>query len=127
MDLKAAFEQSAIGMFGYMTDLSFVEIDPAMDPYQGSVKGEDLESLLYEFLEDLLVVFSTEFLIFKKVTITRLDQKNFTIDYIAEGEKWDLEKHPQGQEIKAITYSNMQIHPPTKDRKVAEIWVILDI
>ena len=41
-----------------------------------------------------------------------------------KGESFDLKKHPQGTEVKAITYSNMQIHEelPTHD-----IFVILDI
>lgn len=49
---------------------------------------------------------------------------SFTIVSCGKGEKMNLEKHPQGTEIKAITYSNMQIHE-TESR--SDIWVIVDI
>jgi SHS2 domain-containing protein len=40
------------------------------------------------------------------------------------GESYDLSKHPQGTEIKAITYSNMQIF---EDKVKTELFVIVDI
>lgn len=42
----------------------------------------------------------------------------------SKGELWDKNKHPQGTEIKAITYSNMQVFPTDKGY---EIFVIVDI
>lgn len=44
--------------------------------------AEDLQSLLYTFLEEILFIFSTEFIIFKKVTITECDFQNFRIKFI---------------------------------------------
>lgn len=40
------------------------------------------------------------------------------------GEAFDLSKHPQGTEVKAITYSNMQIYNTTDKH---ECYVIIDI
>ena len=40
------------------------------------------------------------------------------------GEVFDLSKHTQGTEIKAITYSNMQIH---HDKPRKDVYVIVDI
>jgi SHS2 domain-containing protein len=40
------------------------------------------------------------------------------------GEVFDLAKHPQGTEVKAITYSNMQIH---HDKPRKDVYVIVDI
>ncbi len=42
----------------------------------------------------------------------------------SRGERFDLEKHEQGTEVKAITYSAMQIH---QDQPTSDIYVILDI
>jgi len=41
-----------------------------------------------------------------------------------EGEKFDRGKHASGTEVKAITYSNMQIRERPGD---AEVFVIVDI
>src|SRR4051812_13328054 len=58
--LEEAFEQVALAMFSYVTDLSRVDIDP--DPAVGTlvfdVRGHDWDSLLYNYLEELLFRFS---------------------------------------------------------------------
>lgn len=56
--------------------------------------------------------------------ITSFDRENFHIRAIGYGETFNLDKHPQGTEVKAITYSNMQVHE--KDGK-HEVYVIIDI
>jgi len=125
--LKQAFEQAGVAMTGYMTELDKVDIDPDLEPKEAEVNAEDLESLLYQFLEEILFIFSTEFIIFKKITILEFDIQNFSIKFMGEGEAWDRDKHPQGTEIKAITYSAMQIVPATPESQKAELWVIVDI
>ncbi len=48
----------------------------------------------------------------------------FFIRSEGDGEIFDLEKHSQGTEVKAITYSNMQV----KDADGrCDVWVIVDI
>jgi SHS2 domain-containing protein len=57
--------------------------------------------------------------------ITSSDEMaNYQIDALLKGERWNPEKHLPGTEIKAITYSNMQIHR-THDK--TDIYVIVDI
>lgn len=41
-----------------------------------------------------------------------------------EGQRFEREKHASGTEVKAITYSNMQIREQPGD---AEVFVIVDI
>ncbi|XP_071377805.1 protein archease isoform X3 [Centroberyx affinis] len=89
--LEEAFEQCAMGMFGYMTDTETVEPTDTVDVES---EGEDMESLLFHFLDDWLFKFSA-----------------------------DLFFVPRGTEVKAITYSAMQIH----DKEKPEIFVIVDI
>lgn len=50
--------------------------------------------------------------------------KHVPINEFREGDIFDLAKHTCGTEIKAITYSNMQIHE--SDEKV-DLFVIVDI
>jgi SHS2 domain-containing protein len=102
-------------------------------------------SLLYNLLNEFLFVFGTEdYFVCKRVVITEFDQTNFTIKATGSvlfsllsanlfmrvchanrhGEPFRIGKHPQGTEVKAITYSNMQIHT---DKPTFDVYVIIDI
>ena len=52
------------------------------------------------------------------------DEQSVKIRALGIGETFQLGKHPQGTEVKAITYSAMQIH---EDERTAEVFVIVDI
>ena len=143
-DLTEAYEQCAMAMFGYMTEIEYVEM---VDTQTIEAEGDDLIGLLYHFLDEWLFLFSAEpffiprvsssahlsivvtinlkFVSFiQKVKITEFDKVNFKIKAEGYGETFEIGKHPQGTEVKAITYSNMQVHDnPDKH----EVFVILDI
>ena len=120
--LKEAFEECCVGMFGYMTDIETVE---ARDTFGLSAEGHDLQSLLFQFLDEWLYAFSVDpFFIANEINIIEFDEENFKIRCEGYGEPFDLQKHPQGTEVKAITYSAMQIH---KNSCGYDIFVIVDI
>lgn len=111
-------------MFGYMTEIDSVEIKNC---YEIEVQGDDLENLLYMYLDELLFLFSAEpFLICGALNITKFDLENFSITCRCYGEPFLIGKHPQGTEVKAITYSAMQIVQNAETNKV-DIFVIIDI
>lgn len=111
-------------MFGYMTELETVDIN---EKHEIEAQAEDLDGLLFHFLDELLFLFSAEpFIICKKLKITEFDLETFTIKCTCYGEPFDLQKHPQGTEVKAITYSAMQIVQNTDEKKV-DVFVIIDI
>lgn len=124
--LKEAFEQCGIAMFGYMTEIDKVEIKQCSEI---EANGHDLESLLFHFLDELLFLFSCEpFLICSKLVITEFitEGEELSAKCKCYGEEFTLGKHPQGTEVKAITYSAMQIvNQPEKNR--FELFVIIDI
>jgi len=127
-DLSAAFEECAKAMFGYMTDLDTVS---ECKTESMCASGSDLESALFNFLDEWLFLFSAEpFFIPFKIDITKFTKSDSGADDAVKieangfGETFDLGKHPQGTEVKAITYSAMQIHE--KDN-FAEVFVIIDI
>jgi SHS2 domain-containing protein len=60
----------------------------------------------------------------KRVEIVKFDRENWKIQARGFGEVYDKAKHVPGTEIKAITYSAMQILE--KEGK-AEVYVIVDI
>jgi len=107
--INEAFEQNALAMFNYISELKYVDINEA-DSTIIEVEGHDLESLLYSFMNEFLMAFCIDKIVCKKITILHFDKENFKIKAKGQGEKFDKKKHPQGTEIKAITYSAMQIH-----------------
>ncbi len=95
-------------------------------------------------MDEVLYQFNGEYFICSKITIDSFDTDAFAIEAtlliqfvsfiflslissrFRHGETFDLEKHPQGTEIKAMTYSNMQIHDKPQEGK-ADVYVIVDI
>jgi len=110
-----------------MTNLDYVEVDEEMSARVGaniSAQGHDWPSLVYSFLDEWLFVFHDTGFIAKELEILSIDRNMFRITSNGKGEKIDIQRHTQGTEVKAITYSNMEISE-TKDR--SDIWVIVDI
>lgn len=140
-----------MGMFAYMTDIETVD-NRGTETIEA--EGHDMLSLLYGFLDEFLFLFNAapnfiarvskqypvlplyrfynlnlELCIaynLQKINITSFDRENFKIKAIGYGETFDISKHPQGTEVKAITYSNMQFHE-NEDDNYAEVFVIIDI
>eukprot|EP00088_Acartia_fossae_P050321 TRINITY_DN5630_c0_g1_i1.p1 TRINITY_DN5630_c0_g1~~TRINITY_DN5630_c0_g1_i1.p1 ORF type:complete len:158 (+),score=29.21 TRINITY_DN5630_c0_g1_i1:58-531(+) len=123
-DLKEAFENVGMAMFNYMTDIETVDMDLQTHV---EAQGDDMEGLLFHFLDEWLFVFSADdFFIPRKIVITEFDAENFRIKSIGYGEPFDISKHPQGTEVKAITYSAMKIHHNVEENR-HELFVIIDI
>jgi len=121
--IEESFCNAVLSMNGYLTDLDSVEIDERCE-FKIEAKGHDMISLLYKFMDEFLYIFNTEDIIAREVCITLFDKNAFRICAIGRGERFDLRKHPQGTEVKAITYSAMQIHE--KDDGV-HVFVVVDI
>ena len=125
-NLAEAFEQVVVAMMNYITPLHAVEVTGHREV---RAAGHDMCSLLYNFMDECLYLFAGEGeFAARTVEVTHLDEAACTIAARLGGERFDLAKHPQGTEVKAITYSNMQVHdvqPPERD--YAEIFVVIDI
>lgn len=79
----------------------------------------------YAMLDEFLFRFSTDdCVVCCEAKVLSIDRDTWTLKVRGKGESWDPKKHPQGTEIKAITYSNMQIH---EDKSTNDVYVILDI
>jgi SHS2 domain-containing protein len=123
--MAEAFEQVTVGMFGYMTELDSVEVDDACTRVI-EAKGHDMLSLLYSFMDEFLYLFCGDEIAISQIDVLELDTTKWTARARGRGEAFDLDKHPQGTEIKAITYSNMSVNvDPLTDR--VDIYVIVDI
>uniref|UniRef100_A0ABK0LLZ5 Protein archease n=1 Tax=Rattus norvegicus TaxID=10116 RepID=A0ABK0LLZ5_RAT len=95
--LEEAFEQCAMAMFGYMTDTGTVE---PLQTVEVETQGDDLQSLLFHFLDEWLYRFSAdEYFIPREVKVLNIDQKNFKLRSI--GHLWCTTFNPSTQEAEA--------------------------
>ena len=128
-----AFAWSALGMFDYMTPLHNISETPKV--YRNfECSAHDLKSLLFAFLDELLFVFHTESLVCTKIQINEFrenkgelgeEENRWTIEGIVAGDLFVDGVNEQGTEVKAITYSEMQIH--VEENGSTEVYVIVDI
>ncbi|KIZ00642.1 Protein archease-like protein [Monoraphidium neglectum] len=110
-------------MFNYMTPLEGVGLDPAATRTYFA-EGHDMHSLLFAFLDELLFVFATDMVVCREVEVLELDRGAHRICAVGHGERFERGRHEAGTEVKAITYSNMQIRETPGD---CEVFVIIDI
>ncbi|AIF68978.1 archease [Palaeococcus pacificus DY20341] len=105
--LEEAFENVAIALFEIMVDTNRVE---KREVREVEAEGEDLQALLYNFLEELLILHDTEGLVFSDFEV-RIEKTldGYKLKAKAYGEPLDLEKHEPKEEVKAITYHEMEI------------------
>jgi SHS2 domain-containing protein len=70
-----------------------------------SIEGKDLESLMYNFLEELLFLIDTSGFIISKVGKIKIDAEKFKLDCEILGDR--VSRYDFKTEIKAITYQEM--------------------
>jgi len=119
--LEEAFANTAIGGFDFLTDTSKIS---KKTEKKISIKANRLESLLYDFLEELLFVLDTDgFMVsdFKDMKIKKLEDE-YSLECVALGDNY--KNYSVKGDIKAITYSEMLIKK-SKEGYVVE--VVFDI
>jgi SHS2 domain-containing protein len=125
--LENALEELVIAMFGYMTKLSTIDINEDESARFGSkieAKGQDLQSMVFHYLQEWLCIFHESGFVAKQVTVQALDRNSFTVQSTGKGERVDWHRHAQGTEIKAVTYSNLQV---VELPRRCDVYVIVDI
>ncbi|KAK9862279.1 hypothetical protein WJX84_005309 [Apatococcus fuscideae] len=121
--LEEAFEGAALAMFNYMTPLKDIKVNKTLTrTYEA--EGHDLHTLLFQYLDEMLFVFATEMFVPCKIAVTQLDRSSWKIKATGRGETFSKSQHVQGTEVKAITYSAMQV---IETNQKTDIYVIVDI
>ena len=126
-NLSAALENLAVCMFGYITSLEAISRNESQSTEHAShivAEGHDLRSLVYAFLDEWLYNFHDTEFIANTITIKEINLDKWRVVSCGKGEVMDIARHPQGTEVKAITYSGMRIDE--KDGRV-DIYVVVDI
>ena len=103
-DMSQAFANAARGLFSLITELDDVEEVIHRDI---ELTATDEESLLVEWLNELVYQFDTEGIIFKRFDIIKLD--NTQLKARGYGEKVDSSKHKLKIGVKAATYHMLKV------------------
>ncbi len=107
--LEEAFSQTAYSLMATITpDLK--KIAPKVER-KITIKAEDKEALLFDFLSEFLYIFDVDELVFSQIYVSKIEKfnDNYQLQATLKGEKFDLVKHEIGIEVKAITYSFINI------------------
>jgi len=113
------FESAAYGMLSLTADLSRVEPRSELEV---DVSGEDRESMLINWLNELLYVSDSRKMTIGKVNILKLGKNGLSAR--VTGEKADTAKHDIVRSIKAATYNQLEIK---KSRGVLSARVVFDV
>ena len=103
-DLRQAFVNTARGMFSLITDLATVSEILKRDI---ELSAPDRESLLVAWLNELVYLFDSENILFKRFDITELNGNRLKARVY--GEKVNMAKHELQTGIKAATYHMLRV------------------
>ena len=117
-NVSEAFANAAKGMFSLITELENVE---EIDYRDTEITASDQETLLVEWLNELIYLFDAEGLIFKRFDITELSDTRLRATIY--GEKINPARHRLKTGFKAATYHLLRV-----DRdKGCRVQVIFDV
>ena len=103
-NMKEAFGNAAKALFSLITELDDVEEVEYRDI---ELTAPDQESLLVEWLNELIYLFDVENIIFKRFDITRLN--NTQLKARSYGQRVDSSRHKLKTGVKAATYHMLKI------------------
>lgn len=107
-NLAEAFENAAVATTDVMTE---VEKVTATKEENFCIEGSDEYSLLYNWLEELLIEFELKGRIYSRFVISKIEKTSAGLKLNAKawGETYNPKKHPSKVGIKAATYHQMEI------------------
>ncbi len=114
-NLNECFENSALAMI----NSQYKEKVRGKIKKKIKVKGKDLESLLYNFLEEILFLIDTKRFLVSKVKI-KIKNRKLEAELIED----DIKNYKLSWEIKAITYNEMFVR---QDKGKFTAQVVLDV
>ena len=104
--LEDAFKIAGISVIETILDISKVTEN---DKKSIQVKGKDLKYLLYNWLEEIIILTITDGFAGKRITIDISKDEEYKIDAEVFGETIDLKKHEFKVDIKSPTFHEMRI------------------
>ena len=109
-DLNELFQNTALGL----TNMMVKSIEP-IKTKKIRIEAQTREELLYNFLNELLIIRDSENIFFSHF---KIEIKGNVLEAEAKGEEFNPQKHEQSIEIKAITYHDLKIEKTKEGYKV---------
>ena len=110
-NLKNAFEIAGISVIETILDISKVK---EKESKQIVVKGKDLKYLLYNWLEEIIILTITDGFAGKRILLEISEEDEWEISAEIFGEDVNLSKHGFKVEIKSPTFHDMRIEQKEK-------------
>jgi SHS2 domain-containing protein len=104
--LEEAFSLAAKSVIETILDTNSVE---EKQERQLTVKGKDLSYLLYNWLEELIILTITDGFAWKSIKLVIKKNSEYEITATMKGEEFDFKKHNFKVEIKSPTFHLMEI------------------
>ena len=116
--LEEAFSNAALALTKIITDPDKVEakIEKTIE-----VESEDEKALLYDFLEQFIILLDSEGFLLNSVKELKIENRKLKADIVGDNE---LEKYETETHIKAVTYQEMEIK---KEKDKYYVQVVIDI
>ena len=119
--LPEVFEASALALTEAMVDLDGVA---PVRSREISLTGEDLDTLLFRWLAELIYLKDSACLLFRRFDITIQEAKEWHLQATVEGDEIDYEKMSLKVDVKAVTYHLFSLKETPEGWKAR---VVLDI
>ena len=105
-NLEEAFVVAAKSVIDTILDMNAID---EKEERTLAVAGKDLNYLLYNWLEEIIILTITDGFAAKTVSVKIEKNSEYKISAVLSGEKIDIKKHHFKVEIKAPTFHDMEI------------------
>lgn len=115
--LSEAFANAGYGLFSVMADLRKVK---EVESREVTASAEDVESLLFEWLNALIFLFDVSGFLCKRFDVSEFTESS--LKATCWGEKYDPSRHQLKLGVKSATYHMLEVN-----RQKNRVRVILDV
>ncbi len=115
--LAEAFANTAYGLFSLIVEPNEVK---EKESRKVTVRAQDAESLLFQWINELIYIFEVERLLFKSFDITEFTGQS--LEATCRGEKYDPSRHQLKTGVKSATYHLLKV-----DGEKNRVQVIFDV
>ena len=120
-DLNALFENAALAVLESQAQLKTID---AKVTKKIMLENENVEDLLFDFLNEIIFFKDAEQLIFKTVKVAIAKNEKYKLTAELKGEKIDQKKHKLGNDLKAVTMHQFKVEQTKSGWKCL---VVIDI